>query len=79
MEYNRSFDNKTAQEPDGQRSRLDVSTSTQRIEPTLRRIAARLKRDFADQIARDPAGFKKRVVRGIRRELPPGPGRPNDP
>ena len=45
----------------------------------LRQLAQRLKSRFAEEIARDPSGFKKRVVRLIRRELPPRPGRPNDP
>lgn len=45
----------------------------------VRRIAARLKRDYADEIARDAARFKNHVLKLIRRELPPRPGRPNDP
>lgn len=43
---------------------------------TIRSFVACLKRDHADQIASDPGAFKKQVVRLIRRELPPGPGRP---
>ena len=50
-----------------------------RLEQTLRKFAARLRSDFADEIARDPAGFKKHVLKLIRRQLPPRPGRPNDP
>ena len=42
------------------------------------RFAARLKRDYAADIARDARGFKERVVRLLRRELPPKPGRPFD-
>ena len=49
------------------------------LEQTLRKFAARLRRDFAGEIARDPAGFKKHVLKLIRRELPPKRGRPNDP
>ena len=45
----------------------------------VRRIAARLKRDYADEIARDAARFKKHVLGLIRQELPPRPGRPNNP
>jgi hypothetical protein len=30
-------------------------------------------------VARGPSTFKKQVVRLLRRELPPRPGRPNDP
>src|SRR5438034_9741259 len=50
-----------------------------RLELTLRKFAARLRSDFADDIAHDPAGFKKQVIRLVRHELPPRPGRPNDP
>jgi len=51
----------------------------QTLEQTIQHFGDRLRRDFAGEIARDPAAFKKRVVRLIRRELPPRPGRPNDP
>ena len=49
------------------------------LEQELRDFAARLKRTFAQEMARDPANFKKYVVRLIRQELPPKRGRPNDP
>ena len=49
------------------------------INRKLRTFAAALKRDFAEDVTRDPKGFKKQVVKLIRRELPPKPGRPNDP
>ncbi len=49
------------------------------LQQVVRQFGEMLKRDFADQMVRDPAGFKKQVVRFIRRELPPRPGRPNDP
>jgi hypothetical protein len=38
-----------------------------------------LRRDFAEEIARDPRAFKKSVLRLVRRNLPPKRGRPNDP
>lgn len=47
-----------------------------KLEGRVRKFAACLRCDFAEAIARDPAAFKKQVVRLIRRELPPGPGRP---
>lgn len=43
---------------------------------TVQRFAARLRRDFAPVIARDPKKFKRQVVFFLKRELPPGPGRP---
>src|SRR5258708_5068764 len=49
------------------------------LEQTVRKFASRLRSDFAEEITRDPAGFRKQVIRLMRRELPPRPGRPNDP
>lgn len=46
------------------------------LERRVRKFAACLKCDFAEAVACDPAAFKKQVVRLLRRELPPGPGRP---
>ncbi|MGA2327058.1 MAG: hypothetical protein ABSH05_12320 [Bryobacteraceae bacterium] len=43
---------------------------------TMRRIGARLQRDFAEQIAQDRRKFKKRAVHYLKRCLPPFPGRP---
>ncbi len=37
-----------------------------------------LRRHYAPEIAADPQGFKRSVVRLIRLALPPGPGRPAD-
>ena len=42
----------------------------------MRRIGARLRRDFADEIAEDSRQFKKRAVHYLKRHLPPFPGRP---
>lgn len=50
-----------------------------RLEALARDFAHRLRREFAQEIASSPREFKKRVVGLIRRELPPGPGRPGDP
>src|SRR5215471_10529554 len=50
-----------------------------RLEQTVRVLATRLRSDFAGDITRDPTSFKKYVLTLIRRELPPRPGRPNDP
>jgi len=79
MEHNRPVSNKTSSPSDGQRLKLHVSTATHKVELAIRRVAGRLIRDFADLIVHDPASFKQQVVRLIRRELPPWPGRPNDP
>jgi len=79
MEYNRPVGQKPLSGSDDQSFKLHVSTATDKLEPTLRRFAARLKRDFGDQISRDPAAFKKQILRLIRRELPPRRGRPVSP
>jgi len=49
------------------------------LESTIRDFADQLRRDFASEITRDPRDFKKRVLRLIRRELPPRRGRPASP
>ena len=49
------------------------------LEQVISQFAARLTENFADQISPDPSAFKKRVLRLMRRALPPRPGRPNDP
>jgi len=51
----------------------------QALQQTLRKFSTQLRRRFAQDIARDPAGFKKQVVRLIRQALPLRRGRPNDP
>ena len=43
---------------------------------TMRQIATRLRRDFAEEIVVDPKKFKKRAVHYLKRHLPPFPGRP---
>jgi hypothetical protein len=53
--------------------------SAQNIEQTISQFASKLRSRFRDQIARDAREFKKLVLRLMRRELPPRPGRPNDP
>jgi len=53
--------------------------SAQNIEQTVSQFVSGVKSRFQDQIARDARGFKKLVIRLVRRELPPRPGRPNDP
>jgi hypothetical protein len=71
---------------------LNPSRSTKRSEPRnesrithnsleqeTREFAARLQRDYAEEIARTPREFKKRVLRQLRRHLPPRRGRPTDP
>ncbi len=51
----------------------------QALNQIVQQFSAKMERQFAKEIGRDPAGFKKQVIRLIRRELPPKPGRPNDP
>lgn len=55
------------------------AVSAQEVEHTVSQFAKGLKSRFQDQLARDPAGFKKQVVRLIRQALPLRRGRPNDP
>jgi len=43
---------------------------------TMRQIATRLRRNFAEEIVADPRKFKKRAVHYLKRHLPPFPGRP---
>jgi hypothetical protein len=43
-----------------------------------KRFTARLKRQYATEIATDAKGFKKCVVTLVKRGLPPGAGRPNE-
>lgn len=52
---------------------------TSRLEAATRDFTARLKRDFAKEIASNPRDFKDQVLRLVRRTLPPKRGRPNDP
>jgi len=52
---------------------------TRPLKKMLHEFALQLKSHFSEAITRDPSGFKKQVVRLIRRELPPRRGRPNDP
>jgi len=42
----------------------------------MRQIAARLRREFSQRIARDPRKFKRLAVYYLKSYLPPGPGRP---
>ena len=50
-----------------------------RLQDATRDFAARLRRDFSQEIASNPRDFKKQVLCLIRRELPPGRGRPTNP
>ena len=49
------------------------------LQQVVQDFGTQLKRHFAKDIAGDPAGFKKQVLRLIRQVLPPRRGRPNDP
>ena len=59
--------------------KLRKPTPAQHIEQTISEFVSELSSRFREQSERDPAGFKKQVVKLIRRHLPPRPGRPNDP
>jgi len=48
------------------------------LEPIIKSFAQRLRRDFAAEIACDPASFKRTVIGLVRKELPPWAGRPRD-
>ena len=45
----------------------------------IRDFAQQLCQKFPQEISRNPRDFKKQVLRAIRRELPPGRGRPASP
>jgi hypothetical protein len=53
---------------------------TKALEKVVQETAARLKADFAAQIAQDADArtFKKLTVRLLKQLLPPGPGRPSE-
>lgn len=57
---------------------LDSATFRRDLKNHIRKFTASLKHDFAAQIALDSRTFKLRVVRLLRLNLPPGPGRPPD-
>jgi hypothetical protein len=42
----------------------------------VEQFAARLKRQRSNELAHDPAGFRREAVRVLRASLSPGPGRP---
>jgi len=56
-----------------------VCLSRSSVDAAVCDFASFLRIHFVDTIAADPRAFKKLVLRLIRRDLPPKPGRPNDP
>ncbi|MBZ5641486.1 MAG: hypothetical protein LAO19_01890 [Acidobacteriia bacterium] len=46
------------------------------LQATTQEFAALLRIEFASEIEQDGHGFKRRVLRFLKAELPPGPGRP---
>ena len=48
-------------------------------EQDVDKLTEHLRKEHADEIARDPHGFKKRILRRLRRGLPPRRGRPTRP
>ena len=57
----------------------EVCLNTESITAAARQFTSSLKTRFAKDITHDARGFKKLVLRLIRRELPPRRGRLNDP
>lgn len=57
----------------------DSQPQADRLELLARNFVNHLRRTFREDMASDPRGFKKAVLRSIRRELPPRCGRPDLP
>lgn len=76
MEYRNTGQNEPSRPPHAERSN---SQSADSVERTITSFIKQLRRRFEIDLARDPKAFKKRVVKLVRRELPPRRGRPNDP
>lgn len=57
-----------------------IRHTTQESPDTIaRNFARQLRQKFWREIADNPRDFKKQILRAIRRELPPGRGRPASP
>ena len=54
------------------------SRKPKELDRVMCQMAARLRRHFADEIAADPRGFKKRATHYLKRYLPPFAGRPSE-
>jgi len=61
--------------PDSSKDRL----VPERLEAFTAQFAEQIKREFADELARDPKAVKTAVLRLLRQALPLRRGRPNDP
>jgi hypothetical protein len=72
MEYKTT----TSQQIKGKRPSV---ASNRNLEETVIQFVTGVRSRFQDQIASDARGFKKLIIRLVRRQLPPRPGRPNDP
>ncbi len=72
----REFDVLLAADPSQHRAKESPDSDGPNLEREVKRFAARLRRRYAEQIQRDPRGFKKRVCSLSRRYLPPYAGRP---
>jgi hypothetical protein len=53
--------------------------ATERLTRQIQDFTGQLCQRFRQEISRNPRDFKKQVLRVIRRELPPGRGRPASP
>ena len=60
-------------------SRQDARPRFKHLEALTRDFTEQLRREFAQEITSDPKAFKTYLIRLVRRTLPPGRGRPNDP
>src|SRR5437879_3907850 len=61
------------------RSRYDCPQALKSLQSVTHEFTHQLRRDFAQEISRDPRNFKKRVLALVRCDLPLRPGRPKNP
>ncbi len=69
----------TRAEAETQASRETNSGLSEGLEALAREFGAKVRRECAEEFARDPKPFRASVLRLVRRELPLRRGRPNDP
>lgn len=65
--------------PESRATRHMKPASPREIEDVISDFILELRCRFREQSEKQPAEFKKQVVRLVRRHLPPRPGRPNNP
>ena len=57
-------------------SNTQCDKALKELSTIVREFAHRLRLEFAPDIERDAGEFKRRVIRLLKADLPPGPGRP---